>query len=51
MVEVEGRAVGSAEEARAALARIARTDRPALLRVRRQDGRTAFFDLLSPKVE
>lgn len=51
VVEVEGRAVGSAEEARAALARLARRDRPALLRVRRPDGRTAFFDLLSPRVD
>ena len=48
MVEVEGKPVGSAEEARAALARLARRDRAALLRVRRPDGRTAFFDLLSP---
>jgi serine protease Do len=51
VVEVEGRPVGSAEEARVALARQARTDRPALLRVRRPDGRTAFFDLLSPRVD
>ncbi len=48
VVEVEGRPVGSAEEARAALARLARRDRAALLRVRRPDGRTAFFDLLAP---
>ena len=48
VVEVEGRAVGTAEEARRALARLARRERPALLRVRRPDGRTAFFDLLAP---
>ena len=51
VVEIEGRPVGSAEEARAALARMARRERPALLRVRRPDGKTAFFDLLSPRVE
>ena len=51
VVEVEGRPVGSAEEARVALARQARREKPALLRVRRADGRTAFFDLLSPAVD
>ena len=51
VVQVEGDGVGSAEEARVALARLARMDRPALLRVRRPDGRTAFYDLASPFVE
>ncbi len=51
VVEVEGRPVGSAEEARRALARLARADKSALLRVRRPDGRTAFFDLLTARTE
>ncbi len=51
VVEVEGRPVGSAEEARRALARLARSDRSALLRVRRLDGRTAFFDLLTARTD
>ena len=51
VVEVENRPVATAEEARLALARLARQDRPALLRVRRPDGRTAFYDLASPFVE
>jgi len=51
VTEIENRPVGSAEEARAALARLARQDRPALLRVRRPDGRTAFYDLASPFVD
>ena len=51
VVEIEGRPVASAEDARVALARLATRERPALLRVRRPDGRTAFFDLLSPRVE
>ncbi len=51
VVEVENRPVATAEEARAALARQARRDRPALLRVRRPDGRTAFYDLASPFVD
>lgn len=51
VVEVEGRTVSTAEEARVALARQARRDQPALLRVRRPDGRTAFYDLASPFVD
>lgn len=51
VIEVEDRPVATAEEARAALARQARRDRPALLRVRRPDGMTAFYDLASPYVE
>ncbi|MDT0632976.1 trypsin-like peptidase domain-containing protein [Rubrivirga litoralis] len=51
VVEVEDRPVATAEEARAALARQARRDRPALLRVRRPDGQTAFYDLASPFVD
>ncbi len=51
VVEVENRPVATAEEARVALARLARQDRPALIRVRRSDGRTAFYDLASPFVE
>ena len=51
VVEVENRPVTTAEEARVALARLARQDRPALLRVRRPDGRTAFYDLASPFVD
>ena len=51
VVAVEDRPVATAEEARAALARQARRDEPALLRVRRPDGRTAFYDLASPFVE
>ena len=51
VVAVEDRPVATAEEARAALARQARRDEPALLRVRRPDGRTAFYDLASPFVD
>lgn len=51
VVAVENRSVATAEEARVALARLARQDRPALLRVRRPDGRTAFYDLASPFVD
>ena len=51
VVEVENRPVTTAEEARAALIRQARRDQPALLRVRRPDGRTAFYDLASPFVD
>jgi serine protease Do len=43
--------VGSAEQARAALAALAEVGAPALLRVRRPDGRTAFYDLASPYVD
>ena len=51
VIEVENRPVATAEEARVALARQAREDRPALLRVRRPDGQTAFYDLASPFVD
>ena len=51
VIEIENRPVATAEEARLALARQARNDRAALLRVRRPDGRTAFYDLASPFVE
>ena len=51
VVGVEDRPVATAEEARAALSRQARRDEPALLRVRRPDGRTAFYDLASPFVD
>ena len=51
VIEVEDRPVATAEEARLALARQARRDEPALLRVRRPDGRTAFYDLASPFVD
>ena len=51
VVEVENRPVATAEEAQAALERQARRDRPALVRVRRPDGRTAFYDLASPFVD
>ena len=51
VVAVENQRVSTAEEARIALARLARMDRPALLRVRRPDGRTAFYDLASPFVD
>jgi serine protease Do len=51
VVEVEDRPVATAEDARLALARQARRDEPALLRVRRPDGRTAFYDLASPFVD
>ena len=50
VTEVEGRPVASADEARAALDRQARRDEPALLRVRRADGRIAFYDLAAPFV-
>ncbi len=51
VVAVENQPVTTAEEARVALARQARRDQPALLRVRRPDGRTAFYDLASPFVD
>ena len=51
VVEVESQPVATAEDARVALSRLARMDRPALLRVRRPDGRTAFYDLASPFVD
>ena len=51
VVEVEGTAVGTAAEAQVALDRLGRLGRSALLRVRRPDGLTAFYDLLTPMVE
>lgn len=48
VVEVEGEPVASAAEAQSILADLARSETPALLRVRRNDGITAFYDLLSP---
>lgn len=51
VTEVEGRPVTTAEEARLALARLARADQPALLRVQRTSGVTAFYDLASPFVD
>ena len=51
VIRVEGRPVRNAAEARAALSRQGRLDAPALLRVRRSDGVTAFYDLASPYVE
>ena len=51
VTEIEGQAITSAEEAQLALARQARRDRPALVRVRRPDGLTAFYDLASPFVD
>ncbi|MEL6614653.1 MAG: PDZ domain-containing protein [Bacteroidota bacterium] len=51
VLEVEGAAIASAMDAQTALERLARRDAPALLRVRRSDGITAFYDLLSPYVD
>lgn len=51
VVEIENRPIATAAEAQRALARQARLEEPALLRVRRPDGRTAFYDLVSPYVE
>ncbi|GAB5535818.1 MAG: trypsin-like peptidase domain-containing protein [Rubricoccaceae bacterium] len=51
VTEIEGQAITTAEEAQVALARQARRDRPALVRVRRPDGLTAFYDLASPFVD
>ena len=50
VTEVEGRPVADAQEATTALGRQARRDEPALLRVRRADGRIAFYDLAAPFV-
>lgn len=50
VTEIEGAPVTSAEEARAALAALAGRARPALLRVRRANGRTSFYDLASPSL-
>lgn len=51
VTEIEGQAITTAEEAQIALDRQARRDRPALVRVRRPDGLTAFYDLASPFVD
>ncbi|MDX1420276.1 MAG: trypsin-like peptidase domain-containing protein [Rubricoccaceae bacterium] len=51
VTQIEDRAVGSAEQARATLAALAEVGSPALLRVRRTDGVTAFYDLQSPYVD
>ncbi|HYE95949.1 MAG TPA: trypsin-like peptidase domain-containing protein [Rubricoccaceae bacterium] len=51
VTRVEQQEVTSAEEARAALAALARRGDPALLRVRRADGLTAFYELVSPFVD
>ena len=51
VTEIEGQPITSAAEAQRALARQARRDRPALVRVRRPDGLTAFYDLASPFVD
>lgn len=48
VLEVEGEPVTTAAEAQSVLADLARSETPALLRVRREDGLTAFYDLLSP---
>ena len=50
VTEIEGRPIASAEDATTALSRQARRDEPALLRVRRADGRIAFYDLAAPFV-
>jgi serine protease Do len=51
VTQIEERPVGSAEQARAAMAALAEVGAPALLRVRRRDGLTAFYDLASPYVD
>jgi serine protease Do len=51
LTRVEDTVVATAAQARAALAARARSGGPALLRVRRPDGLTAFYDLASPVVE
>lgn len=51
VTEIEGQPITTAEEAQTALARQARRDRPALIRARRPDGLTAFYDLASPFVD
>ncbi|MEM1056361.1 MAG: trypsin-like peptidase domain-containing protein [Bacteroidota bacterium] len=51
VIEVEGEPVASAAEAQAVLSDLARSETPALLRVRRVDGLTAFYDLLSPEAD
>ncbi|HLA63798.1 MAG TPA: trypsin-like peptidase domain-containing protein [Rhodothermales bacterium] len=51
ILAVESQPVRTAEEARVLLDERARVGGPALLRVRRPDGRIAFYDLASPVVE
>ena len=51
VTRVEDRLVSTAEEALAVLGVLARREVPALLRVRRGDGVTAFYDLASPYVD
>ena len=51
LTRVEQTVVSTAAQARTALAARARAGGPALLRVRRPDGLTAFYDLASPLVE
>jgi len=51
VTRIEDRPVSSAEEALAALGLLALREVPALLRVRRSDGVTAFYDLASPYVD
>ena len=51
VTRIENRPVASAEEALVALATLAERGDPALLRVRRTDGLTAFYDLASPFVD
>ncbi len=51
VTRVEDRPVSTAEEALAVLGVLAQRGVPALLRVRRQDGVTAFYDLASPYVD
>lgn len=49
ITEIEGRPIASAAEAQAALERAARRGDPALVRVVRPDGLTAFYDLEPPQ--
>lgn len=51
VTRVEDRAVSTAAEALAVLGVLAQREIPALLRVRRSDGMTAFYDLASPYVD
>ncbi len=51
VTRVEDRPVSTAEEALDVLGVLAQREVPALLRVRRSDGMTAFYDLASPYVD
>jgi serine protease Do len=51
VVEIEGEPVLSASQAQSMLEAVARAGETALLRVRRPDGLTAFYDLESPNFE